>query len=115
MTVHSLKCDAWALNQTRSGAKFFEMRLADRVYAVDDYLDLEELIRVRVRSAIRITGTIVPPQPHWWEPVEAMQHGVVVMSIDLTYSPDHDECCCPWGGLEPGCICHGNGVQRGLF
>lgn len=32
---------------------------------------------------VRLTGAVVPAEPHWWKPVEAMQHGVAVMGIEL--------------------------------
>lgn len=36
---------------------------------------------------IRLIGAIVPAEPHWWKPVEAMQHGVAVMGI----KPENDQ------------------------
>jgi hypothetical protein len=36
-----------------------------------------------ITSKIALSGAVVPPVAHWWKPSDAMQHGVVVLGIEL--------------------------------
>jgi hypothetical protein len=39
-------------------------------------------LRCLITSRVRLSGAIVPGEPHWWKPSDAMQHGVFVMGIE---------------------------------
>jgi hypothetical protein len=51
--------------------------------AVEQYELLQAARRMQcvVVWKVRLTGAVVPGEPHWWKPVEAMQHGIAVMGI----------------------------------
>lgn len=38
-------------------------------------------LRCEITSKVRLSGAIAPPEPHWWKPNEAMQHGIAVLGI----------------------------------
>jgi uncharacterized protein DUF3850 len=42
--------------------------------------------RCWITSKSRLSGAIVPAEPHWWKVSEAMQHGVVVLGIEREVS-----------------------------
>lgn len=79
-------------------------------------------LRCWIVSKVRLSGAVVPAEPHWWRVVDAMQHGIVVMGIEVEkpsrcaagskhHREARDRCTCPGPGTTAvDCPVHGNGI-----
>lgn len=81
MNVHTLKTEQPYFDALLDGSKTFEVRLNDRAFQTDDYLDLREVVGVsRIQTGRSITKRITyiySGDPRW----PALAPGYVVLGI----------------------------------